>query len=307
MELHFLRPYWLLAILPLTYIFLQLRKFSQSNNWQQVCDPHLLPHLLVSSQQVKQTNLLTWLGLSWLFATIALSGPSFVKQQQEIYRLATSRMIVMNLSPSMYTNAGATTRIMRSRFKVLDLLNGMQEGQLGLVVYAGEPHTVVPLTEDNNTIKNLVPILDPSLMPVPGDDLSAALMQAEKLFQQAQTSQGQIILLTDKIGDSQGLEKIIPDLIEKNIQVFILDLSADEINAKALASLAKLTGGESVKMTPTNNDVQQLLKIMNNTLPTGMHQDKKLKAANLWKDQGLWFVVFIIPFALLAFRRGYIA
>lgn len=307
MELHFIRPYWLLAFIPLVYIFLQLKKFNRNNNWRSVCDPHLLAHLIVDPDRSKQFSPLLWLGLAWFFATLALSGPSFMREKQNIYRLADSRMIVMSLSPSMYNNDGATTRIMRARFKIIDLLNSMQEGQTGLVVYAGEGHTVVPLTEDNNTIKNLVPILDPSLMPVAGDDLVAGVQEAENLFQQAKSTQGQIILLADKIGNSENTKTMVQSLLKNNIRLYILDLSSNKTESQALANLAEATGGLSVKVTPTNQDVQQIIKNITSKGLAEVNDDKKLQAATLWKDQGIWFAFLVVPFALLAFRRGYLA
>lgn len=305
MELHFIRPYWLLALIPLGYIFLQIRKFNRNNNWRRVCDAHLLPYLVVDESRRSRLLPLLFLALAWLLAVIALSGPSFSMQKQSIYRSGDSRVLVMSLSQSMYMNDGAATRIMRARFKVLDLLESLEEGQTGLVVYAGESHVVVPLTEDNNTIKNLVPILDPNLMPVPGDNLSAGLEEAKKLFQQAKVSRGQIILLADKVSDAREAQQLAQVLKENNMTLSILDFSSNNDDSADLSALAKTAGGISVKVTPNNSDIQELLASMSNTNIQEVHQDKKMQAANLWKDEGIWFAACIIPLALLSFRKGF--
>ncbi len=42
--------------------------------------------------------------------------------------------------------------------------------QTALIGYAGDAFVVAPLTDDSNTVANLVDVLDPNVMPVPGND-----------------------------------------------------------------------------------------------------------------------------------------
>ena len=46
-EFHFIRPYWLLAIIPFIFLLILLLKNKLSqNSWSTVCDAELLPYLL---------------------------------------------------------------------------------------------------------------------------------------------------------------------------------------------------------------------------------------------------------------------
>ena len=46
-QFHFLRPWWLLAVLPVAaLIYLLARRDSDRTRWQQAVDAELLPHLL---------------------------------------------------------------------------------------------------------------------------------------------------------------------------------------------------------------------------------------------------------------------
>jgi len=47
---HFLRPWWFLLLPPLlALLWLFWRRRLQSRSWQEICDPQLLPHLLILS------------------------------------------------------------------------------------------------------------------------------------------------------------------------------------------------------------------------------------------------------------------
>jgi Ca-activated chloride channel family protein len=88
----------------------------------------------------------------------------------------------------------APDRLTRARYKIRDLLAARQQGQTALVVFAGRPFEVTPLTDDVNTISSQLEIMTPALMPVPGSDLLGAYQQASALLRQAGHTEGDILL-----------------------------------------------------------------------------------------------------------------
>src|SRR5437764_11843072 len=73
--------------------------------------------------------------------------------------------------------------------------------QTALIAYAGDAFVVAPLTDDANTVLNLVDALDPSVMPVAGNATGRAIDAGVQLIKQAGAPRGQIVLLADGIGD----------------------------------------------------------------------------------------------------------
>ncbi|PCJ31546.1 MAG: hypothetical protein COA99_17130, partial [Moraxellaceae bacterium] len=74
---HFIRPWFLLAILPSLLVFILLWfKKPHYGSWHQIISPHLLPHLLqgTAKQQSKWSLVLILIG--WILASIALAGPT---------------------------------------------------------------------------------------------------------------------------------------------------------------------------------------------------------------------------------------
>ncbi len=146
---HFLRPYWLLALLPLAVLFWHLlRAPSGPGAWRNVCAPHLLAHLLVGP--ARRPSCLPWLllGLGWLLAVLALAGPAWKRLPAPLFQAQIARVLVLDLSESMNATDVEPSRLVRARYKLLDLLAQTHEGQIGLVVYAGESFVVAPLTHD---------------------------------------------------------------------------------------------------------------------------------------------------------------
>ena len=89
---HFLRPWWLLALIPAIMLSYYWYKKSQTtkNSWQQHCDPHLLEHLLVKQTASKNWGLITLLMSGWLVIILALAGPTWSRYAAPIYQKKTS-------------------------------------------------------------------------------------------------------------------------------------------------------------------------------------------------------------------------
>ena len=155
-QFHFLRPAWLLALLPLGALLWYMAKGKRlSRSWQAVIDPDLLPHLLVGQVQLRRNWSLVTMGFGGLFAIIALAGPVWDKLPQPVFRPQAALVIALDLSRSMDANDIKPSRLTRARHKVTDIMAQRSEGQTALIAYAAEAFAVTPLTEDDSTINAL--------------------------------------------------------------------------------------------------------------------------------------------------------
>ena len=137
---HFLRPQWLLALIPLVLLLWLIRRQGDGSDsvWSRICDADLLRYLLVSHDS-KASRLPLWLlAGGGLIAVLALADPAWDKQPQPVFRNLDARVIVFDLSRSMLAADLAPSRLARARFKVADILRRSKEGQTGLVVFAGD-------------------------------------------------------------------------------------------------------------------------------------------------------------------------
>ena len=170
-DIHFMRPEWLWALIPAAILLALLWGMrGRSGSWQSVIDPELLRHLAGDAAIANPRNLLPLLFLGWIIAAVAASGPSWQKLPQPIHQKQDGLVVLLDLSYSMKSADLPPSRLDRARQKIIDLLGSREEGQTGLVAYAGDAHIVTPLTDDTSTIANLIPALNPEMMPVPGSN-----------------------------------------------------------------------------------------------------------------------------------------
>jgi Ca-activated chloride channel family protein len=324
---HFQQPAWFLALLPLVLLLWQLRGHGSTDSaWRRVCDASLLPYLLVNPQRNDSRLPLWLLAAGWLIAVIALADPVWEKQPQPVFRSEEARVVVLDLSRSMASSDLKPSRLERARYKVEDVLRRSKEGQVGLVVFAGDAFVVAPLTQDARTITELLKALEPGLMPVQGSRVDLGLRKAGELLTQAGAGRGEILLVTDGYEGDQALDAA-RELRRQGYTVSVLGVGTaqgaplsdgaggfvhDEkgaivvprLDVASLRALATAGGGRYATITGNDADINALLT------PLVPRLNAKVKQTGLetdaWRSRGPWLIALLLPLAALAFRRGWL-
>lgn len=327
---HFLRPWWFLALIPaiIIYFYYQKRSLKTNNNWAEYCDPHLLPHLISDYREEKSSWLPHLLLSTWILTVVALCGPTWSQYADNIYQKNIARIIALDVSPSMNSADIPPSRLERAKYKVLDLLKQLKEGQTGLVVFSGSPFVVSPLTNDTNTIASMVPVLDSSIVPVDGSDIAKALKKSAQLLSQSGFSRGQIILVTDSrptpedeaeaaklaangyttsvlaIGTAQGGPVSNASggfATDKNGNVVFSKLDSHELEL-----LANKGNGNYITFTNDDSDVNTILNSINNNVLEDGKPTAQMETKSLWKDEGHWLIWLLLILVIIIARKGWL-
>lgn len=304
-EFHFIRPYWLLALLPLSLFFLWqiIQKKDPANAWHEACDAHLLPYLIQKKSLVKKHAAISTLFASAVCMIVGLSGPSWSRYHTPTYHAIQPRVLLLDMSDDMMNTDVPPNRLTRAKFKLHDVLTHRTPGQFGLVVYTGEPFVVSPLTDDSQTIDSLLTMLSTDIMPVGGRRLDIALEEAAHLITQAGFQNGNILVLTGSSPDSADINEA-HSLKEKGIDVSIMPIlnSNSSFNPR-FSQFAKEGGGIVVSMTENINDLNEWLKT---TQSRKIYQSNQDNEVSLWRDQGRFLIIPALLLLLPVFRRGWL-
>lgn len=174
-----LRPLWLLAVPLLAWLLYKLwHRRKRAGRWQMILPPAF--HGVLLGGGSGSTSKLPWvaLGLAWVLVILALLGPSWQRVEESRQRPADPLVILLELTPQMLAEDSPPNRLEQARRKILDLLEHRRDSQTALVVYAGSAHTLVPLSDDLATSRNLLEAIDPSIMPKPGQRADLAVQKA---------------------------------------------------------------------------------------------------------------------------------
>lgn len=326
-EFHFLRPIWLLALLPALGFTLLLYWYRREQSpWHSLIAAHLQPVLLSSKQLfTKQPLMLPTLLLCWFISVVALAGPSWQKLPQPAFALKKATVLVLDMSMSMRATDMLPDRLTQQRFKALDFAQQLKEGELGLLSFAGDAFVIAPLTPDHNNISLLIPDLKPEIMPVQGSNLLAALLQADKLLTQAGYPRGDVVVFTDGF-DNNSFHEIQKQLNQWPHRLSILGFGSTDgapvqlangellknnqgavilpkVPQQQLASLAKRHKGIYANASIDGQGLQQILAQAPLTALDSAEQLQQIKG-DQWQDGAIYLVWLLLPLLLWQRRSG---
>ncbi|MBC53591.1 MAG: hypothetical protein CMQ34_07105 [Gammaproteobacteria bacterium] len=327
-QFHFLRPLWLLALIPALFFFSRLwRLDAKGSAWHKVIDKSLLPYLLSANKSTSQRLPLILLIAAWVISVLAMAGPTWSKQTQPVQERQEALVIVLDLSLGMFANDQDPNRITVARRKIMDLLDTRREGQTGLVVYAGEAHMVTPLTDDSITIRAMIPALSPNIMPVIGNNPAEAIAMANDLMDDASAVNGRILLITANVPRDQNAD--IQDILSHNrYPLHIIGVGTPRGAAIPVSNgeMLRDNSGQVVVSAMDRGNLQALSSSLNGrysditinatdletVLPDSLlrgDDDSYLESeeeVELWQDAGPWLLLLLLPLCALCFRRGWV-
>jgi Ca-activated chloride channel family protein len=320
---HFLRPQWLLTLLPVFLLSgLLLRKQSAARQWKKYIASHLLQHLVVGTAQKKRVRPVNLLLPVFILAALALAGPSWLQEPLPFTEDEAPLIIALDLSFEMNTMDIQPSRLERAKQKVRDLLAERAGARTALIGYAGSAHMILPLTDDAQILELYLDSLSPEIMPDQGKNAAEALALAEKLLAQEQAP-GTILFMTNAVGGEAQVD-LVAHKEESANAVMILgfgtalggpipigrnrfrtDLNGSRVistlDREGLAALSQDAGIYVTSVTVDDSDVRRINSRVKRHLSEMLTEDENTR----WKDFG-YVLVFPIAFlALFWYRRGW--
>ncbi|MBV7574902.1 VWA domain-containing protein [Pseudomonas sp. PDM32] len=323
---YWFRPWWLLLLPVLGWLLWQLwHRKKRAGRWQMILPPAF--HAALLSGGSGRDSKLPWiaLGLAWLLTLLALLGPGWQRVEQTSQKPADPLVVVLELTPEMLATDVMPNRLEQARRKLFDLLQIRSDAQTAIVVYAGSAHTLVPLSDDLSTSRNLLDALKPSLMPEAGHRADLAVIKALALLEQAALGDGRILLIGSSLTEQERLG-IRHALNGKSTQFLMLGIGTAEGSPITQEDGSFLKDEQGAILVPRLDEPG--LKAFANDLdgrfrqarlddsdlhalglfdgPRNLRNDGQTLRLDTWADQGYWLLLPLLLLAACAGRRGWL-
>jgi Ca-activated chloride channel family protein len=323
---YWFRPWWLLLLPLLGWLLWQLwHRQKRAGRWQMILPPAF--HSALLSGGNGRESKLPWvaLGVAWLLTILALLGPSWERVEQTSQKPADPLVVILELTPEMLATDVTPNRLEQARRKLFDLLQNRSDAQTAIVVYAGSAHTLVPLSDDLSTSRNLLDALKPSLMPLAGHRADLAVNKALALLTQSALGDGRILLVGSSLTDLER-EGIQQALDGKSTEFLMLGIGTAEGAPITQEDGSFLKDDQGAILVPHLDEPS--LKAFVNGLdgryrhgglddadlralglldgPRHLRNDGQTLRLDTWADQGYWLLLPLLLLAACAGRRGWL-
>jgi Ca-activated chloride channel family protein len=302
---HFLRPGWALLLLPLLATALaQNRREEARDMFGGIIAPHLLAHLRLQRFDSRWFNPRSVSLVFMVLVLLVLMGPSWRQQPSPLSQDEAALVIMLDVSGSMQQADIQPSRLQRARQKVSDLLALRPDRKVGLVVYAGTAHTVLPLTADQGILNQYLAAVQTGIMPRSGKFPEYGLPLVDDILRDTKAP-STVVLFADGLGaESAGAFKQYFENSTHQLLVVGVGSEAEApglapLERRSLESLASQSDGVYVPLTVDDSDVRQLDRRIDN------HYVIVEDSALPWLDSGYPLVFPALALFLLWFRKGW--
>ena len=219
---------YLLLILPLLVGLFLYANYIRRQRLKKYGDPVLLEELMPTVSKYRP-NLKFWI----LFVAIALvivmlARPQFGSKMETVKRSGVEAVIALDISNSMLAEDVAPSRLEKAKKMISRLVDTFNNDKVGMIVFAGEAFTQLPITSDYISAKMFLESITPSLITTQGTDIGAAIRLAMKSFTPNEGVGRAIVVITDSENHEGGALEAAKEAAEKNMQVFILGIGSPE-------------------------------------------------------------------------------
>lgn len=219
---------YILLILPFLAAFYLYSNYKRRKALRKFGDPALMASLMPNVSKYRP-DVKFWLVFSaiGMFAFL-LARPQFGSKPETVKRSGIEVLIALDISNSMLSQDVQPSRLERSKRLISRMVDELENDKVGLVIFAGDAFTQLPITSDFISAKMFLESITPSLISKQGTAVGAAVNLATRSFTPQEGVGRTIIIITDGENHEPGTLEAVKAAREKGIQVNVIGVGTPE-------------------------------------------------------------------------------
>lgn len=135
--------------------------------------------------------------LAVLFFIVGIARPQFGSKLKTEKREGVELIIALDVSNSMLAEDIQPNRLERAKRAISRLIDRLKDDKIGLIVFAGDAYTQLPITTDYNSAKLFLAAVNTEIVPKQGTAIGTAIDLGMHSFAPNSEANKAIIIITD--------------------------------------------------------------------------------------------------------------
>ena len=155
---------YLLIIVPILWgLFIYGRYRSYALGWHG--NPSVLAPLMTDVSKYKPWIKFIIQQLAFIVIVFMLARPQFGSKLETVKKQGVEIMIALDVSNSMMAKDIAPNRLEKAKMMLSKLVDELDNDKIGLIVFAGDAYTQLPITSDFVSAKMFLNTINPNMVP----------------------------------------------------------------------------------------------------------------------------------------------
>jgi Ca-activated chloride channel homolog len=210
------------VIIAFYIVFTQLNKHNMGKFTSSMFFDILMPD---RSPARKNLKFVLYLFILFLLI-IALARPQFGSRLEEVKREGIEMIIALDVSRSMLAEDIKPNRLERAKQAIINLVNRMQDDKIGMIVFAGDAYTQLPMTTDYISARLFLANINTEIVSKQGTAIASAIELGTKSFTQDPESSKVIVIISDGENHEGDAVQAAAKAKEKGIKVYTIGMGS---------------------------------------------------------------------------------
>jgi Ca-activated chloride channel family protein len=188
---------YLLLLLPVTVILWILNESRKKRALRRLGNAEFVKKLMPEFSGIRP-NLKFFLQLvAASLVIIILARPQFGSKLEEVKKQGIEVIIALDVSNSMLAEDIQPDRLTRAKQALTRLIDNLDNDKIGLIVFAGDAYTQIPITSDYISAKMFLSAINPDMVPKQGTAIGSAIELGMRSFSPGEGKSKAMIIITD--------------------------------------------------------------------------------------------------------------
>lgn len=188
---------WGLLIIPLLSLFFIWSRIARKRALKRFGQEDILGQLMPFSSKNRPVFKFMVLMLALAFFIVGIARPQFGSKLKTVKREGVELVIALDVSNSMMAEDIQPNRLERAKRAISRLVDRLKDDKIGLIVFAGDAYTQLPITSDYNSAKLFLNSVNTQIVPKQGTAIGAAINLAMRSFTPGGEANKAIVIITD--------------------------------------------------------------------------------------------------------------
>lgn len=222
--------------------------------------------------------------LAFIMAVLIVARPQFGSRLEEVKREGVEVVIALDVSNSMLAADIIPSRLERAKQAISQLVDQLREDRIGLILFAGDAYTQIPITNDYLSAKMFLATAGPDAVSKQGTDIGAAIDLGIRSFTPESDKSRAMIIITDGENHEVNAVDKAREASEKGIVIHTIGIGSPDgspipvraggridylkdnegntviskLDEKGLQDIASATGGRYVRANNTSIGLNEI-------------------------------------------------
>ena len=265
--------------------------------------------------------------VAFVMLIIGLCGPLIGSKLEEVKRKGSDIIICLDVSNSMLAEDLLPNRLERAKQAINRLIDKLEGDRIGLVVFAGDAYTQLPITTDYAAAKLFLTQISTDIVPKQGTAIGAAIDLATTSFTDTIKKNSAIVIITDGENHEDDAIESAKSATEQGVKVYTIGMGSEQgtpipiynngakvgyrqdhsgqtimtkLNSVMLEDIAEAGKGKFIHATNSDDGLSIMLKELNSL----DKKEFKAKMYTSFENQYQLFIAIALVLLLIDFIIG---